>query len=1535
MRSICTIFVTACMRKTVYNIYRFLRSTIVIALLLFLFVYSALYIALSMPSVQNRLRLTAEKELSALLTTRISIGKVSFNPLTEVEISDIEIYGLDGKILARIEKLGAGISLYNSVSNRKACFNYAEIIGLEAHITRHDESSPTNFQFIIDALKPKQKNEHAAQFDFSFEAIVIRKGEISYDILSEPEKGIDVFDKNHIQITQFSSDIRIPSIKNDNYQIDINRFAFIEKSGFTLSNFTAKAHITQTLISASDIKIELPNTLLIPEDIAISFPSLKQLGNDFRHIPLDFRMANSYITFSDFQALIPALRNLRIPLYVTFAANGTIDNLNIATIDIQSENSWLSLQSSGKIKNISQIGLTEVQSPNVRLHADVKNILNQAKLASIPQNIANIINEAEQIDINGALKYSPRGINYVGYICSAIGQITTNGTYSRQQGKSLQKFSGNIHSPNLNIGKLTRRTNIIGNAAFNLDMNIALSGKNPVGKISGSINHIDFKGYRYNNIETNLDINGKTYEGIISLSDPNIKFNVTGEARIDGPNSYFNIDAYLKDTNPHNLHLTDKYTDYNLGVGLTASFYGDGIDNSEGEILISDLSFINANNDGINLSHLDIVAQKKGEKKCITIDSDILNGSIDGDINFARITTSLKSILSTSFPSLLQDSIPIQETREGHPNVCNNFEYNLKIADNNTLTDFFHFPVKILHPINISGILDEKGQKFRLGIDAPYIQQGNKIIEKTSLSVNVNGKSDECIINAISQLDNKNGNILLLFNGNAANDRLDTDIRWQYDRKRNFSGTISLSSLLKKDIDSGMYTPEIEVNPTQFTVNDTTWHIEHSKIDIAGKRIHLEDVNVNRENQFIKASGYVSKSYDDILKLQLKNIDLGYIFETLNINHVAFSGKATGDFFASGTLSDAPQLNTSNLNVKQFSYHDALLGDADIKSFWDNENKGIVINADIHQYNSRESLVRGVVYPTRDSLAFKFKADRINVQILRPFMSAFTSDISGEASGEAELYGTFKFINMKGRLFADSFKMKLDYTNTYYSVSDSIILDPNIIRIKDATVYDPYGNTAKLNGSITHQCFKNAQFNFAITNVKNMLCFNTTAKDNPNWYGTVFANGAAFIKGGQGLINLDINMASAPNSSFTFVLSDQEEAGEYSFVTFTDKQKEKREKEEEKRIPDFLKSIKTEQSKNDNPSIFNLNLQVDANPNATINLVMDPDGGDKIRATGNGNLRIEYSSTDGMRMFGNYTVEQGRYNFTLQDIIVRDFIIKQGANIAFHGDPLNATVDLSAAYSLNANLLDLDESFAEDRDLNRTVVPVNALLKLSGIISQPEISFDLEFPTLTQDIYRKVRSIISTDDMMNQQIIYLLALSRFYTPEYMGNTNRNSDLASVASSTLSNQLANMLGQLSDKWSIAPNFHTDKGDFSDMEVELALSSRMLNNRLLLNGNFGYTDNALNNNNFIGDFDIEYLLTKNGNIRLKAYNRYNDQNYYIRNSLMTQGVGIVFKHDFNRLFLRNKNSGSSSTDTIPTDSLPQRTTLPANDRKPVHQ
>ncbi|MDE5800687.1 MAG: translocation/assembly module TamB, partial [Paramuribaculum sp.] len=628
----------------------------------------------------------------------------------------------------------------------------------------------------------------------------------------------------------------------------------------------------------------------------------------------------------------------------------------------------------------------------------------------------------------------------------------------------------------------------------------------------------------------------------------------------------------------------------------------------------------------------------------------------------------------------------------------------------------------------------------------------------------------------------------------------------------------------------------------------------------------------------------------------------------------------SGKVYATRVLTPTPQAYTPGLDVKGLKYNGTVLGDAELRSRWYNDNKSVSILADITQSDGRHSYVDGAIFVTADSLDLRFKADRLPIGFLKTYMAAFATDISGYATGDARLWGTFKLIDMTGEVYGEDVKITLGFTNTSYTTTDTVRFTPGRIDIQPLTIRDDYGNTATLSGWLTHKCFKSPEFKFEVTDARDLLVYDVKENPDQRWYGRVFGNGRAEVSGAPGIVDITMDMTTAGNSTFTYILSNALVAEDYTFLTFRDRDQARKDSIRAASAPPLVLDY-IERGKNAEvagASTYHIDLRVDITPQAAINLVMDPVGGDCVRAHGSGNLRMTYDAANNdLKMNGTYVVDRGSYNFTLQDIIIKNFTLREGSSIAFHGDPYAAQLDIVASYQVKANISDLDQSFLEDKELNRTNVPVDALLIVKGDMRQPDITFDLDFPTLTQETKRKVRSIINTEEMMNRQIIYLLALNRFYTPEYM-NATRGNELFSVASSTLASQLSNILGQFSDNWSISPNLRSDRGDFSDVEVDVALSSQLLNNRLLLNGNFGYRDKSLNNNSFIGDFDIEYLLNPSGSWRLKAYNRYNDQNYYLKSALTTQGVGIVFKRDFDDFFsfLRHKKKpAAESVDETP--------------------
>ena len=265
------------MKKATVHIYKAFRSIVVTALLLFVLFYSALYVALSVPAVQNRIRHIGETELSKLFGTKVSIGNIQLDPLNEAIVTDVLIPDTVGNPMIRIDKIGAGISIYDLVFNGRFTFNHAEIIGLDAQIKKATPDAPMNIQFLIDALKPDKPQKQPTKFDIRMNAVIIRKGHVTFDILSMPRKGKDIFDKNHITISQINGDIRIPVIQNDSYTIDVRRFSFRERSGFSIENIAMFAHIGKQSIDIKNFKIQMAGSSIEPADMHISFNNLKTL----------------------------------------------------------------------------------------------------------------------------------------------------------------------------------------------------------------------------------------------------------------------------------------------------------------------------------------------------------------------------------------------------------------------------------------------------------------------------------------------------------------------------------------------------------------------------------------------------------------------------------------------------------------------------------------------------------------------------------------------------------------------------------------------------------------------------------------------------------------------------------------------------------------------------------------------------------------------------------------------------------------------------------------------------------------------------------------------------------------------------------------------------------------------------------------------------------------------------------------------------------------------------------------------------------
>ena len=1481
-------------------------------------IYTLGYILLSIPNIQDKVRHIGIKELSALLDTNITIDRIQISPFNKLELFGAYIPDLNGDTLLYANKISAGISLSDLLVDRELVFTNIQLFGLDARITKETPSSETNLQFIIDAFK-SDKNTPKKKINFKINNAIIRRGKIKYDILSAPIRR-GQFDPSHIDLRNLLSKLSIKALSEDSVNISIKRLGFDEQSGFSLNRLQFKFEANRQQARLSDFKIQLPHSRIEIKPIIATLPDTLSAEHFYDQTRFSLQITKSLINPSDIAAFIPVLEKINTPILISMHLTGTPNNLYFHTFDFNFGKEDIIAHSQISVKNITNPQKRDILCDPITLNASSSGLTDIAsKLPFLTEEQCKTISRLGTIHFTGNISSQNKNLTACGTLKTDLGSVHSDISINQNNSLNTTRYSGLIESKKFNLNGLFTEGNPYGEIIFKVELDSKKAKHQaPTGKVVGGISHFEYKGYPYENIMLNGEFGDNRYNGIIEINDPNGKLRVNGLSVLKDKDSEFDLVLQARDLNVSALKLMPKYKNSKLGFNVVAKFTGNNLDNAEGILSIDSLSFTN-NDDTFRLNKFNIEAHNQNTPQSIAVTSDYINGWIEGNYKFSTLQKSLQTLLSESLPSIFpfQENQP-KKTEHKKNQQPNNFKFRFTVEPNIHMAQVLELPVTFTDRAIIEGEMNSLRNTALITGTIPHLWYKKSHIEDAFISARKDSTEMALFIETNSY-NKKQIRTTWSLRSKAYRDSLDLVLNWNNDTQSTFYGELNTSTHFSRTHEGNKLQIQTHINPSTLIFNDTIWQMSPSDISYCEKQIEINDFEISHAPQYILIDGIASNREEDELKIQLNDVDLDYIFGTLNIKNVTFGGNATGNLLATHLLTGAPRLSTEQFDVKDFSYNEAIFGDLHLFSMWDNDNQGILMKGFIENKEDKQTYIDGYIFPTKDSLSLSFDPDKLNIAFLRPFVSTVMSDISGIASGHIDFFGRFKALNVTGDAYVENLDFGIEYLNTRYNLSDSIHLSPTRIWFDNVTIYDKLKHTAKGSGWIEHHNFKDVSYDIAITEAQDFLSYDMTERQSPIYYGTIYGTGSTMIKGSPGQTQIDVNMSTGDQSKFTFVLSGSEAAGDYDFITFTNSGKQNTKIGELQADSIVIKNNARmmENSKIQNSSALNLNLQIEATNQAQMNLIMDKSTGDMIKATGQGSILLEYNSMDGdIKLYGSYVLEKGSYNFSLQDIITRDFSIKEGSRVSFHGDPMATNLDISAIYSLSANLLDLDENFANDKELSRTTVPVQTILNVSGDVRRPDLNFDIAFPTLTQDVDRRVRSIISTNDMMNRQIIYLLALNRFYTPDFMNmGQSRNNELVSVASSTLSSQLGNILGQLSENWNISPNFRSEKGDFSDMEVELALSSQLLNNRLIFNGNFG-------------DFDLEYLLNKSGTIRLKAYNHYNDRNYYIKSALTTQGVGIMLRHDFNRwgdLFRKNpKNNGK--TKDIQSDSIPRNTILP---------
>jgi len=1442
---------------------------------------------LNIPVIQEKISRIASGKLRETLGVPVEIEGVDFELFNKLIIRGIYLEDRQGEALFQARRLAVGFD-FLPLFKGKLRFSSAQLFSFQFNLSKENDDSPLNIQFVIDAFASKDTIKKENNIDLAIKNLSLRRGDFTYNVKSAPQtKGI--FNAKHIEINNIATRISIDRLTSSELVADINGLSFNEKSGLIVRRMALDLNYSKDSATIKKMNVLLPQSSLLLENITANFNHDENSNTLIKDTEISLQISPSTICLKDLKSLVPAFANYRDLLAFEGKLSGKMNQLKLDNF-LLTDGDKLLVRANMEVENLFNSNNTFIRGAvkqSFIAASEITKIANNFsdKPIELPEHISRLGDIRFEGEISGYFQH----LTAYGLFKTGVGNIRTD----IQIGKNNTNFiKGEIKSQDLNLNKLLSNDNY-GMANFEISVDAQQNRNNKYeGSVDARIKEIEFKQYTYENINLKGNFTETSFNGILNIDSPEGKLLSEGFVQLNGNKSIFNFSAQAQHIKLDKLNLSKKYKDSDLSLNLNVNFTGNNIDNLLGYINIKDVRFSTERGE-YNLDSLTLSSQiSDSNNKILSITSDLVSGNITGQYSFNDIVPALMETGNAFLPAVIKTS---QKKIVSE----NNFNIDITIKDTEEFSHILDLPFVLYDETKIQGNYDHESNKFKLEVSSPKSGFNKMLFENCFIDLEKQNNETALLkVNATNTKKDKRNTIAATFT--IAGNKIDSKLIWN-SKQDPYNGLFDLSTQFTEQTGAFPLKTEINFSDSKVTFKDSIWSINPSQIVLDSAKIKINQLSIDHADQFVKVNGIISKQPSDSLFVNLNKVDLDYIFDILSIRTFELGGKVSG-YAVANDVYHTRQLST-RLNVENFSFNKSVIGNLKLSGIWDDTQQGIQLLGDAQKNDSSNLKVNGMLYPIKQTLNLNFDAQNVNATFLRRYLDQVAKNLSGLLTGKVNLFGNFSDVTLAGDAFVKNGSFGVDFLNTTYTFSDYVHLKPDEISIKNATFYDQFGRKALVNGTVKHKYLSDFKFSADII-VDNFLVFNATERKNPFFFGSAFGTGSVNIRGDENLINFDVKLRSDEKTKITLNLMEQNDIEEYDFINFISK------KEKEPQPLDKILTQLTNKPvylvKKESGTDIKFNLQLTATPDATIEMIMDPVSGDKIKGYGEGNLNIQYGTTSPLKLFGKYTLEKGIYNFSFQQAFYREFQIREGSSISFNGDPFGAILDMEAVYSLTANISDLSESLAQEA--SRLNIPVNCILKIKGEMERPDIKFDIELPNSTEDLERQIKALINTEDMMNRQIVYLMVLNKFYTQDVgaASPTQKSNDFASLAASSISSQLSSILGSFNENIRIGTVFSTNTGDFSDTEMALILSSQLLNNRLIINGNFGYRDNPFTNSSFIGDFDLEYKLTKAGDIRLRAYNHYNDRFSFLRTAYTTQGIGLLYRKDFNnfRYILRKR-------------------------------
>ena len=1457
---------------------KWLRHTINTVVWVLLTFYVTLTIAVNIPAVQKYFGRQAAAALSEKFGTKVCVGRVDVGLLNRIIIDDVTMLDQQRHPMLRAGRISAKLDLLRLPHN-EICITSAQLFGADIHINRATASAKPNYQFIVDSLASKDTTSHS-KLNFQIHSLIIRHGAFCYDQLDMPS--IHTLDLHHLHIQNISTHILLSDLTKEAGSINIKKLSLTEQCGLDIKELTAKASLSNHKITLDHLFLRTPTSKVSLKEIVADFRRNNDMI-DWNTISYTGIVKPSMISTYDISCLTDKIKRSPNNIQLSTRVSGTRHHISIENIlfDVFPNAARKSsiLHFGGDIHTTldDRQPAWSIICHSLYINKEGKNIFNI--------NLPAVADRLDHLAFTGSGRgKGSKQIQVSGALLSDAGNAKVNFKMDHQT------LAGYIETQRFNLQQITDN-NDLGDLAASIKVVGNLRQK--MFQVDGRIGRIDFKGYSYQHIDINGALKNETLSGHCSINDPNIVATIESKGGISLSRHHYVLNAEISRFRPSAINLLKgKLGDTNYAANILANISGSNLNNLDGLLKISSFK-AQRSDETYELQSLQVKAGKSNNDHFVTMLSDFGHIEVTGQFDYATLLQSIQNVFVHQLPS-----IQTLTSFRYRPTHSNNFALTATILRDDWLRFFTGVDLNLLQPLSLTCSLDSKTENIDCHVVAPDLAYNGGHYQNVNVIATSPNNQLKCR-GSLTKTDDRGLGTDYQLQATAVGNTLRTSLSMDnHAKKQRLRGLLNANMAFLTN-EKKQVVATFDVKKSHLLVGDSVYTIHADQLTYSKKHLTIDNLNIASNSQSIRINGQASPNREDSIIVDLNNVNVEYILDLVNFHSVDFSGNVNGKAYLS-SLFDTPKAK-GNIMVSNFQFEEGKMGTLNANVKWNNEKKQIDIDAlaldTMHTargIQDRRTVINGFVSPKRNDINLTFNAINTRGEFLKGFCSNFMNDIDLSVNGKLSLWGDLKKINLTGAAKVSGATTITPINTRYYLSDDSIRFLVNEIQFAGDTIHDRLGNRGLLTGSLYHNHLSHLSYDLHVK-ADNLLGYELGPDNGNTVYGTIAGTGTVDINGKPGEVDIKVDATPSRGSVMCYDITSPEAIGTQEFIQWVSR--------------DSLQAILPHALPPDNdtepvdvPTDIHINFLIHATPDATLKIIMDKTSGDYIDFNGTGTIRASYYNKGGVSLYGNYVVDRGIYKLTIQNIIKRDFTFKQGGTITFGGDPGRANLNLEAQYMLNSvNLADLQLG----RRFSGNNIRVNCLMKVTGTPTDPKVDFDMDMPTVSADVKQMIYSIINSEDEMKQQVLYLLAVGRFYNKtennaQDMEAKESQTTLAmqSILSGQLSQQINNVLGSIvkNKNWNFGANISTGTEGWNNAEYEGILSGSLLNNRLLFNGQFGYRDNAATaNQSFIGDFDIRYLIVPNGNLSVRIYNQTNDR-YFTRNSLNTQGVGFVIKHDF---------------------------------------